>query len=308
MTSPQWKSDIAIDVALATRLIAEQFPKLAPLAVEPLGSGWDNAAFTVDGRIGFRFPRRTVAANLIGREIAALPRIAPLVPLAIPAPTYIGAPTNDYPWYFAGYPLIAGTTADSHVLSDATRATFAEPLGAFLAALHAIDPRPFTVRGLPPDEIGRLDHEKRIRQTRERRDVVTAAGFGPLFETALAWLEAHPPQACADAARTIVHGDLYARHVLLDDADRITGIIDWGDIHHGDPALDLMIVHLAVPSAAYDIFRAAYGPIDDRMWAASRYRAMYHAIIEIEYGVRIGDPAMRDAGLTGLRLMNAKSG
>jgi hypothetical protein len=24
--------------------------------------------------------------------------------------------------------------------------------------------------------------------------------------------------------------------------------------------------------------------------------------------VRIGDPAMRDAGLTGLRLMNAKSG
>jgi aminoglycoside phosphotransferase (APT) family kinase protein len=305
VTTPQWTSDIAIDTALASRLIAEQFPALAPLAVEPLGSGWDNAAFTVGGHIGFRFPRRRVAANLIGREIAALPRIAPYVPLAIPAPTYIGAPTNAYPWYFAGYPLIAGTTADTRALSDATRMTFAEPLGAFLAALHALDPRPFTVRGLPPDEIGRLDHEKRLRQTRERREVVNAAGYGDLFEAALAWLEEHPPQPCADAVRTVVHGDLYARHVLIDDADRITGIIDWGDIHHGDPALDLMIVHLALPPAAYGAFRAAYGPIDERMWNASRYRAMYHAIIEIEYGVRIADEAMRDAGLNGLRLMNA---
>jgi aminoglycoside phosphotransferase (APT) family kinase protein len=93
MTTPPWTSDIAIDAALASRLIADQFPELATLAVEPLGSGWDNAAFTAGGRIGFRFPRRSAAAISRTMRFAALPRIAPHVPLAIPAPTYVGAPT-----------------------------------------------------------------------------------------------------------------------------------------------------------------------------------------------------------------------
>ncbi|MCH7839494.1 MAG: phosphotransferase [Planctomycetes bacterium] len=38
---------------------------------------------------------------------------------------------------------------------------------------------------------------------------------------------------------TLVHRDLYARHMLVDDDGRPCGVIDWGDVHVGDPAIDL---------------------------------------------------------------------
>ena len=44
----------------------------------------------------------------------------------------------------------------------------------------------------------------------------------------------------ADFAPVFVHGDLYSRHLLVDDAGRPCGVIDWGDCHVGDPAVDLM--------------------------------------------------------------------
>ncbi len=69
---PQWTRDIAIDASLAAAVIGAQFPALRRATVEPFGSGWDNAAFLVDGRFVFRFPVRRIAAPLIEREIAVL--------------------------------------------------------------------------------------------------------------------------------------------------------------------------------------------------------------------------------------------
>ena len=88
-------------------------------------------------------------------------------------------------------------------------------------------------------------------------------------------------------------------------AARLTGIIDWGDVHLGDPAIDISIAHLVVPAAAHAAFRAAYGPIDERTWTLARYRALYHAILELDYGLRESDTGMRESGRTALRLMRA---
>src|SRR5580658_2923360 len=160
MTRPPWTADIAIDRTLATRLIAAQFLQYGEATVEPFGIGWDNAAFLAGGAVVFRFPRRRIAARLIDREIALLPGIAALVPLPISAPEFVGAPAPDYPWTFAGYPLIDGAVASSVPLTHEDRVAMAGPLAAFLRALHAIDPVPFVDRGLPPDEIARLDHAR----------------------------------------------------------------------------------------------------------------------------------------------------
>ncbi len=309
MAQPMWTADIEVDAALAARAIAAQFPELGGTAVEPFGVGWDNAAFLVDGRIVFRFPRRRVCANLIEREIALLPLVAPHVPLAIPAPRYAGAATAAYRWPFAGYDLIAGTSACSVELSDAARAGLAEPLAGFLRALHGIDTAPLVARGLPPDEIDRLDHRKRLPLAAERLAALTSSTGWPAFEIAteperfLDWLAAHPPVSLADDARTLVHGDLYARHVLLDANARPSGVIDWGDVHLGDPALDVAIAHLVLPARAHAAFRAAYGGIDERTWSAARYRAVYHAILELDYGVRADDAGMRASGSAALRLI-----
>jgi hypothetical protein len=54
---PQWDPEIAVDSALAQRLVAEQFPELARMPMRLLGSGWDNTVFAVGEEWVFRFPR-----------------------------------------------------------------------------------------------------------------------------------------------------------------------------------------------------------------------------------------------------------
>jgi aminoglycoside phosphotransferase (APT) family kinase protein len=303
MTTPQWTADIDVDASLAAQLVRSQFPELRAERIERLGAGWDNEAFLAGGRVVFRFPRRQFSRDLIAREIAILPRIAGQLPLAISAPRFIGTPTAQYPYVFAGYEHIAGTTACSFPLTGAGRTALAEPLAAFLRALHAIDPAPFAGHDLSPDHLGRLDHEKRLPQTRERVPVIVAAGICDDLIPCVEWLAHNPPGAVADAQRRIVHGDLYARHVVLDPHGRAAGVIDWGDVHFGDPALDLAIAHLLLPREAHAAFRTRYGPVDDRTWNAARYRAIYHAVLELEYGLRIHDEALQSAGSAALRLI-----
>ncbi len=303
MDRPVWAADLHIDAALAAKLVAAQFPQFARVSVDPFAAGWDNAAFLVDGRVVFRFPRRRVAARLIEREAAVLPLIAAELPLAIPAPCFVGAPSAEYAYAFAGYNLIDGMTACSVAFTDASRAALARPLGEFLRALHTIDPALLVTRGLPPDEIGRLDPQKRLPAARERVLSLRAAGLGDGLEDFSAWLEAHPPVPVRDGERRLVHGDLYARHILIDGAGPPSGVIDWGDVHLGDPALDLAIAHLMLPSSVHHAFRDAYGAIDERTWSAARYRAIYHAILELDYGVRADDAGMREIGAAALRFM-----
>ena len=306
---PQWAADIAIDLDLAMTLVHTQFPTLAREAIVPFGVGWDNAAYLVGERVVFRFPRRRVARRLIEREIAILPVIAPALPLAIPVPSYIGVASDAYPHAFAGYERIAGETACARDLDNDARVALAEPLGAFLRALHAIDPAPLVARGLPHDEIRRLDHTRRMLLVREREPLLrspesavrTGVATATIART-IDWLEAHPPTSIADAARRCVHGDLYARHVVLDGA-RVAGIIDWGEVHLGNPAIDLAIAHLMLPTSAHAAFRAAYGSIDDDTWETARFRAAYHALIELDYGIREDDAGMNRIGAAALSLM-----
>src|SRR5207253_3160794 len=63
-----------------------------------------------------------------------------------------------------------------------------------------------------------------------------------------------------------VHGDLYARHLIVDEHHTATGVLDWGDVHLGDPAIDLTLAFTFLPPESRDAFRAAYGPIDDATW------------------------------------------
>ena len=43
----------------------------------------------------------------------------------------------------------------------------------------------------------------------------------------------------------VVHGDLYVGHVLVDDSERVTGMIDWSECRVDDPFID-MTSHLMV--------------------------------------------------------------
>ncbi len=296
-----WHAEHGIELAQATRLIEAQFPALAPASVRPLGEGWDNLVFAVNDRWAFRFPRRAVAVPFIAREARLLPQLAPHLPLPIPVPHFTGAPGADYPWPFLGYTLLPGTIAARAQLNIAARTALAAPLARFLRALHGL-PLEFAQRcGVPFDEIARLDHARRAAVTQTRLATLVERGViasrAP-FDAALAGALPYSP-----TARQLIHGDLHAGQILTDAGGALCGVIDWGDVHVGDPGTDLAAVHALLPVAAHAAFIDVYGPVEPARWAAARTRATWHGIALAAYGTDINDAALVHEALTSLRFI-----
>ena len=242
-----WEPEIDVDAQLARRLIAEQFPQFSESSLRRIGAGWDNAAYLVEEHLIFRFPRRTVSAPLIVKEFAALPLLAPQLPLAVPNPLFIGTPSDAFPWHFGGYEILFGAPADTRELTSDDARALAIDLATFLRALHDLDPQPLLAIDLRSDEIGKLDPKRLGIDEPE--------------------LEGEP---------RVVHGDLYEKHLLLDQRNRLCGIIDWGDVHYGLPAVDLSAVHMVIPPEFHGEFLATYGHVDERAWQFAGHRARYH--------------------------------
>ncbi|HKE36414.1 MAG TPA: phosphotransferase, partial [Candidatus Baltobacteraceae bacterium] len=300
VTEP-WAADVDVTVDLARALIVQRFPELSSEPVEPLGEGWDNAAFLVGGEYVFRFPRRAIAAPLIAREIAILPLLAPHLPIAISEPCFAGGPAQTYPWQFAGYRSFPGRSLAATPLSAESYLRLAKALGTFLRALHGIDAQAAIAAGLGGDEIGRLDHSVRMPKLKARFAELQAEKLLEDPKPYLDFLDAVAPRGPRPERSAILHGDLYATHVMVEADGTVAGVIDWGDLHLGDPAVDVSIVFELLPEPARERFIAAYGAIDDRTWELARYRAIYHAALVAHYGHRIGNEELLRAGLTGLQ-------
>lgn len=285
---PTWKPDVEVAPDLARALIEQQFPSLAPVSVEPLGVGWDNTAFRVNTVLVFRFPRRQVVVPLIEAEARVMPGIASRLPLPVPVVTFHGQPSPAFVWPFVGHQMIPGHTACRAALTGAERTAAAEPLGRFLAALHGIPMEEAKRLGAGPDPIAKLDMGKRLPKAFELVTQLAAAGLVDDPAALRRMLYAVPSSYIA-RADTLVHSDLYVRHLLVDDDRRLAGVIDWGDVHLGDPVVDLTIALTFLPSTARPIFCSAYGPIEESAWNVARGRALWHSLNLLDYGRDRGD-------------------
>ena len=119
-----------------------------------MAQGWDNTAFLVSRSGGedlvFRFPRRAMALPGIRRELAWLPTLAPLLPIAIPVPQFQGTWAPDPPgdgaveaaeaWPFWGASMLPGDELALTPPPAEERIAAAGELGAFLRALHSLEP------------------------------------------------------------------------------------------------------------------------------------------------------------------------
>jgi aminoglycoside phosphotransferase (APT) family kinase protein len=284
----EWDASIQIDETLAVALIEQQFPMLSPVHVASYGAGWDNVAYLVNERWVFRFPRRVIAAKLLEREARILPLLASALPVAIPVPTFVGTPQPNYPCTFAGYERVEGRTACRSQCSLEQRAALAPALGRFLQALHGIPIDAATAQWAPDDEIERTVLRKRLAKIHQRI-IANPAGLDEQAVQSL--IEQTEKLSWTPPTQTLhwVHGDFYGRHLILDDRCELNGVIDWGDVHRGDPALDLSIAFSFLPPTARDRFRAAYGPIDDATWTRARWRGIHYGALLAEYGHNIGD-------------------
>ena len=154
---PVWTAEIEVDERLVRGLLAQL--GLEGARLRKLAEGWDNSVWVVDERYAFRFPQRAVAIPGLEREIAVLPKLAPLLPLPVPRPAFVGKPADGYPWPFFGAELIPGVEAGMAELDDDARLQIALELAGFLRALHAVE----LDEPLPHDPNGRDEHAEAHR-------------------------------------------------------------------------------------------------------------------------------------------------
>jgi aminoglycoside phosphotransferase (APT) family kinase protein len=283
-----WAAEITVGEVLARRLIASQFPEVPLEPLTRLGEGWDNG-----GRWVFRFPRRAVAIPGFEREMEALPKLAPRLPLPIPEPVYRGRATAEFPWPWFGARHVLGV--EPLGLDEAARRRLARPFARFLRALHAAP----LIDGLPTDPMGRADMAVRVPKTDASLIDLETEGLWRTPRSVAALLEEAaslpPPEAVS-----VLHGDLHMRHVLVDGSGATSGVIDFGDICVGDPSVDLTLLWSMLPSAGRADFLDEYGPLRDDQLVRARVLAINLCAVLALYGRHERMPAVEREALAGL--------
>ncbi|MEW2449374.1 aminoglycoside phosphotransferase family protein [Streptomyces parvulus] len=280
-------TEAEITADLIRVLLKEQHPDLAELPVTLGARGWDNQVWRLGDDLAVRLPWATRSADeLLLKEHTWLPALAPHLPLPVPVPQRLGAPSERFPRPWIVTTWVAGTPADR---APATRADdAAETLAAFLTALHRPAPagapagrgragpladraEGFAGQLAKATELGLLDDPEAVRA---------------VWEDALA----APPW---DGPALWVHADLHPANVLTADGT-FCGVIDFGDLCAGDPASDLAAAWVLLPDGADGAFHDACPPSPD---AATLRRARGNAVANALGGLLIGDAG--DRGLPG---------
>jgi aminoglycoside phosphotransferase (APT) family kinase protein len=247
----EWDRELEIDPAEIRRAAG------SPARWRLLGSGWDCDAWLADESVVWRVPRRTIAIEPLRRETSLLPRIAPRLPLAVPIPSLVDAPSLPA---LVRHDLVPG----AEWAGQPEIGRVGEALGRFLRALHAPEVASLARDLVPHDPLDRADPARRITVAQQRLDgVAHRVDVTPLRKIVE---EGRGPRLELDA---LTHGDLHPRHVLVDGAGRVSGVIDWGDSCIGSSAVDLALVTALRPDEQ-DAFFRAYGPVDPRRWRHAR--------------------------------------
>jgi hypothetical protein len=114
--------EVETDVALVRRLLAAQFPQWAHLPIRPVPSwGTDNALYRIGDDMVARLPRRKRTAATLEKERRWLPKLAPLLPLAVPEPLADGMPAGGYPFEWHVYRWLKGQDATVQRVTDPSR-------------------------------------------------------------------------------------------------------------------------------------------------------------------------------------------
>lgn len=234
-----------------------------------LGQGWDSTATLVDGRWVDRRPRRPGIEAQLLRETVVMPWLAPRLPLPVPVP-FVSSTSP----FVVRHEIVPG--AELTTLNAAQ----GRQLGEFLLALHAVPVSEAARLGVTPTP---------LPVERFRAEVLPLVPEGAGLLAALDGLPAD----------TVVHGDIGPEHVL-GSAGVLTGVIDFGDLHIGDPAADLAWVLHSAPMEFAEAVAVTYGVTDEL-----RERALvWHSLgpwDEVLYGNDMGDPELAVSGLEGVR-------
>jgi aminoglycoside phosphotransferase (APT) family kinase protein len=263
----------AIDADLARRLIDAQFPQWAELPIERVAvDGWDNRTFRLGDALSIRLPTGDWYAQQVAKEQRWLPRLAPQLPLPIPAPVAQGEPGEGYPYAWSVYRWLDGEIAERARIDDLPG--FASTLAAFLVALRRAD----ATGGPPPGEHNFFRGGPLATYEAEALQAMESLGSEiPRDGVLRAWEDAM--STTWEQAPVWVHGDVSAGNLLVR-GGRLAAVLDFGSSGVGDPACDVVIAWTFLDAPSRERFRAGLG-LDAATWSRGRGWALWKALITL---------------------------
>jgi aminoglycoside phosphotransferase (APT) family kinase protein len=184
-------------------LLRLQHPTLAGLPLRLLTVGGGSRLWRLGDELAVRLPRSSDAADRLCRQDRWLPMLAAGLPLAVPEPVAIGAPSVLFPWHWSVVRWVPGETPSTLPCDDKS----VDVLAAFLKALH---------------------------------------------------VEAHYDAPGTSDVWRWIHGDLGPSTMVMA-GGMLAGVVGFGELRGGDPAIDLASLLRWLPPAAGSRLLAAYG-------------------------------------------------
>lgn len=266
--------ELTIDTTLVRGLLAGQCPQWAHLLLKPVASaGTDHALYRLGEAMVVRMPRIHWAVGQADSEQRWLPRLEPHLPLAVPLPLFVGAPTEAFPWPWSVYQWLPGVNAVPEHITDFRQT--ARDLADFIRALQAVDTSgaPRSSRGVPLPArdaavraaLAALDALPRMVDTAAAAAAWDVALRAPEWPGAPVW----------------IHGDLHEGNLLAQHG-RLSAVIDFGCFGVGDPAVDVMTAWLYLPRETRADFREML-QVDDATWLRAQGWALSMGLIALPY-------------------------
>ena len=182
-----------------------------------------------------RSPRRAEVVERARHERRVLDLVRPRLPVAVPEwrihsseliayPKLLGVPAGEIDLEAKAY----AWNINHEELSSA----FIQSTADALVAIHAVDYADATAADFDTPDISNVRKKISEQINQVRRKIGVADRLWQRWQT---WLSTdefwrHKP--------TFVHGDFHAGHMIIDEGERLTGILDWTEGEVGDPAID----------------------------------------------------------------------
>lgn len=217
-----------------------------------------------------RLPSASRYAAQVAKEQSWLPKLAAHLPLPIPKPLAMGAPSADYPFHWSVMTWLPG--APLNFLTKNTQQGVAVELATFLNAMRDVPVADGPTAGAHNFYRG---GDLRIYDQEVRHCLHQ---LGRLVDGD-AIIERWTRACHSDWTRepVWVHGDIAAGNLLVIQ-DRLSSVIDFGCCGIGDPACDLTIAWTVFEGQARAAFKDAIN-LDDQTWARAAGWGLWKAML-----------------------------
>jgi len=277
--------------------IRANFPELSIVSAEINRDGQYNDVLIANEALVFRFAKVQAAIETLRREVAILHHLQDQISLPIPNPSYVNIDTKVIGEVFVGYSMIPGIPLWCENFRKIThpdvRQRMAIQLATFLQELHQV----------PVEELG-------VELQIEDQPAYWAEMYAQIQEKLYAYMRANARQEISEHFEKFIidleadefrpklrHGDFGTGNILFDsESESIAGIIDFGSVGLGDPAVDFAGSLISFGEAFYRDCYSVYPEMEAALERAKFYCGTF-ALQEALFGFDNDDQEAFRAGM-----------